>query len=323
MDRTDPATCAHPPIAADDIFLAAERLEGVTYRTPLLKSELLSRLYHLNIVLKLENTQKTGSFKLRGAYNVIASLSPAERARGLIAASSGNHAQGVAYVAQMFGLHERTTIYMPANAPETKRENTRRYGVKIELVEGTYDDAARVAHAAAAATGATYIEPYNDWRIIAGQGTIGLEIVQDAPQTDVILVPVGGGGLIAGVALAAHTLRPRVRVIGVQAKYAQPIGPTIADGIRVAQPGDLPTQIIERYVERLVCVDEAAIAGAVLALANYTRLLVEGSGAVGLAAIMTGVVSFPVGTNVVIVLSGGNIDLTQLDTLVTQKQMSS
>ncbi len=323
MDKTEPAANTYPPIAPDDIFLAAERLEGVVYRTPLLKSEFLSKLYDLNVTFKLENTQKTGSFKLRGAYNTIASLSRAEQERGLIAASSGNHAQGVAYAAQMFGLQARTTIYMPANAPETKRENTLRYGVKIELVEGTYDDAARAAHAAAEATGATYIEPYNDPRIIAGQGTIGLEIMQDAPQTDVILVPVGGGGLIAGIALAAHTLRPRVRVIGVQANYARPSGPTIADGIRVARPGDLPMQIIERYVERLARVDETAISGAVLALANYTRLLVEGSGAAGLAAIMTGAVTFEPGTNVVIVLSGGNIDLTQLGTLVTQKQMSS
>ncbi|XWX02743.1 threonine/serine dehydratase [Aggregatilineales bacterium SYSU G02658] len=322
MEKTEPATNTLP-IAADDIFLAAERLEGVIYRTPLLKSESLSKLYDLNVTLKLENTQKTGSFKLRGAYNTIASLSSAERERGLIAASSGNHAQGVAYAAQMFGLQGRTTIYMPRSAPQTKRENTLRYGVNIELVDGTYDDAARAAHAAAAASGATYIEPYNDPRIIAGQGTIGLEIMQDAPQTDVILVPVGGGGLIAGIALAAHTLRPRVRVIGVQAHYARPTGPTIADGIRVAQPGDLPTQIIERYVEQLVHVDEAAAAEAVLALANYTRLLVEGSGAVGLAAIMTGAVAFAPATNVVIVLSGGNIDLTQLGALAAQKQMSS
>jgi threonine dehydratase len=323
VDKTDLTADSYPPIVADDIFLAAERLEGVIYRTPLLKSEFLSKHYNLNVTFKLENTQKTGSFKLRGAYNTIASLSRAERERGLIAASSGNHAQGVAYAAQMFDLHERTTIYMPTTAPQTKRENTLRHGVRVELVEGTYDDAARAAHAAAEASGATYIEPYNDPRIIAGQGTIGLEIVQDAPQTDVILVPVGGGGLIAGIALAAKTLRPRVRVIGVQAQYAHASGPTIADGIRVARPGDLPMEIIEHYVERLVRVDEVAIADAVLALADHTRLLVEGSGAVGLAAIMTGAVNFAPGTNVVIVLSGGNIDLVQLGALVTQKQASS
>lgn len=308
------------PISADDVYLAAETLEHVIYRTPLMRSEFLSKLYDINLSLKLENTQKTGAFKLRGAYNTIASLSRAERLQGLIAASSGNHAQGVAYAAQMFGLADRTTIYMPSSSPIVKIESTRRYGVNIELVEGTYDTAAAKAHEEADKTGATYIEPYNDWRIIAGQGTIGLEIMQDAPQTDVIISPVGGGGLIAGIALAAHTMQPRVRVIGVQAHYAQPTGYTIADGIRVAVPGDKPMQIIERYVEQLIKVDEHTISGAVLAMVQYTRLLVEGSGAVGLAAIMSGALQFAPGTNVVLVLSGGNIDLTRLGNLVTESQ---
>lgn len=319
MDTTEPATATpRLPVSADDIYLAAETLEGIVYRTPLLKSEFLSNLYHINLSFKLENTQKTGSFKLRGAYNTIASLSRAERQQGLIAASSGNHAQGVAYAAQMFGLAARTTIYMPSTTPQVKMDSTRSYGVRIELIEGTYDDAAAAAHEAAQETGATYIEPYNDWRIIAGQGTIGLEIMQDAPNTDVIISPVGGGGLIAGIALAAHTMRPGVRVLGVQASYAQPRGYTIADGIRVAVPGDKPTWVINRYVEQMVRVDEDAIASAVLAMAQHTRLLVEGSGAAGLAAIMTGAITLAPESHVVIVLSGGNMDLTRLGHLVAQ-----
>lgn len=308
------------PITADDLYLAAELIAPVVYRTPIIKSDFFSRLYDLNLSFKLENTQKTGAFKLRGAYNTIASLTRSERARGLIAASSGNHAQGVAYAAQSFGIADQTTIFMPATTPTTKMENTRRFGVGVELVDGTYDQCATVAHALAEQTGATYIEPYDDWRIIAGQGTIGLEILQDAPDTDVILSPVGGGGLIAGIALGAHALSPRVRVIGVQASYAQPTGYTIADGIRVAQPGNKPMQVIRQHVEYLVRVDETIIAGAVLAMAQYTRLLVEGSGAVGLAALMSGQISFAPATNVVIVLSGGNIDLARLGHLVAGTQ---
>jgi threonine dehydratase len=314
---TEPAT-QFLPISLDDILLASENLRGVIYRTPIVKSEFLSKLYNLNLSFKLENMQKTGAFKLRGAYHTIASLSRSERQRGLIAASSGNHAQGVAYAAQVFGIEAHTTIYMPASTPETKMENTRRYGVRVELVEGTYDTCARIAHEAAEQSGATYIEPYNDWRIIAGQGTIGLEIMEDAPETQVILSPVGGGGLISGIALAARTLRPDVRVIGIQASYANPSGYTIADGIRVAQPGDKPQRIIDHYVENLVKVDEKTISAAVLALAEYTRLLVEGSGAVGLAALMSGALTFEPQTHVVIVLSGGNIDLMRLGYLATQ-----
>lgn len=305
------------PITADDIILAAELIAPVIYRTPIVQSDFFSTLYGINVAFKLENMQKTGAFKLRGAYNTIASLTRTERNHGLIAASSGNHAQGVAYAAEAFGIADNTTIYMPASTPHTKMDNTRRYGVHIELVDGTYDTCADIAHAVAQQTGATYIEPYNDWRIIAGQGTIGLEIMQDAPDTQVIIVPVGGGGLIAGVALGAHAINQKVRIIGVQAQYAQPNGYTIADGIRVAQPGDKALQVIQKHVEQLVRVDEQAAEGAVLALAQYMRVLVEGSGAVGLAALMRGLLTFPIETNVVIVLSGGNMDLTRLAHLVS------
>lgn len=303
------------PISAQDIHHAHHTLRRIVYHTPLLPSERLSQLLGVNIYLKTENLQKTGSFKLRGAYNTVASLKPTERERGLITASSGNHAQGVAYSARAFGIHQHTTIYMPQSTPQTKIDSTRRFEVNVELVDGTYDRCSEMAHAAAEQTGATYIEPYNDWRIIAGQGTIGLEVLQDMPEADAILVPVGGGGLISGVALAAHSLSPRARVYGIHATYAKPSGYTIADGIRVKHPGDKPLKIIPNEVEQVVSVDEDTIAEAVLLLAQATRLLVEGAGAVGLAALLANVLKFPPNTNVVLVLSGGNIDISRLQHL--------
>jgi threonine dehydratase len=315
-------------VTANDVHTAAERIAGIAHRTPLLHSDYLSDRYHADISFKLENLQRTGAFKLRGAYNKIASLSDNERARGLIAASSGNHAQGVAYAAQSFGLDDRTRIYMPDSTPQTKVDSTRHYGnVEVVFVDGTYDDAARAAHTEADNTGATYIEPYNDPDIIAGQGTIGLEIMDDAPDTDVIVVPVGGGGLISGIALAAHSVNPDVQVFGVQADYAAPGGYTIADGIRVKQPGDIPCSLIQDHVQALLRVDENDIAQAVRLLAQHLKLVVEGSGAIGLAALETGVLSLEdiassvissdERLQVVIVLSGGNIDLKRWQTIVS------
>jgi threonine dehydratase len=318
----------YPPVTADDIHTAAERIAGITHRTPLLHSDYLSNRYNADVSFKLENLQRTGAFKLRGAYNKIASLNNNERAHGLIAASSGNHAQGVAYAARSFGLDDRTRIYMPESTPQTKVDSTRRYGnVEVVFVDGTYDDAARAAHHEADTTGATYIEPYNDPDIIAGQGTIGLEIMHDAPQTDVIIVPVGGGGLISGIALAAHDVNPDVQLFGIQADYAQSGGYTIADGIRVKQPGDLPCSLIQEHVQALLRVDETDIAEAVRLLAQHIKLVVEGSGAIGLAALETGVLSLddiastiPASDErlqVVIVLSGGNIDLKRWQAIVS------
>ncbi len=310
------ASSSAQTIGFNDIVLAAERLKGVAFRTPLLRSPAFSQMFNMEIYLKLENVQTTGAFKIRGAYNTIASLTDAERKRGLVTASSGNHAQGVAYAAYAFGLDAHTTIFMPESTPQTKIDNTRRYGkVKIQLVHGTYDDASQQAHALAEERGATYIEPYNDWRVMAGQGTIGLEIVQDLPDVDAILVPVGGGGLIGGIALAARSVRPQVQVYGVQAHYRQASGYTIADGIRVKQVGDKPAQLIDELVTRLVQVDEDLIEHAVFQLAQVGHLLVEGAGAVGIAALMNGTLVFPPSFKVVIVLSGGNMDLARLPAL--------
>jgi threonine dehydratase len=304
------------PLTADDVLLARETLRGVVYHTPIVPSEPLSALTGYRVFLKLENTQKTGAFKLRGAYHTIASLTHAERQRGLIAASSGNHAQGVAYSARAFGIADKTKIYMPASTPQTKIDNTRQYGVRVELVQGNYDACSTLAHAEAETTGATYIEPYNDWRIMAGQGTVGLEIADDLPDVDAVLCPVGGGGLIAGIALALHARLPHARVIGVQGQYAQPDGYTIADGIRVSHPGDKPMQVIRQHVDQLLRMDEAHISEAVVYLAQRAKVLVEGAGAVGVAALLSQAVTLAPQSRVLVVLSGGNIDLLRLAALI-------
>lgn len=305
------------PITADDIYTAADRIAGVTVRTPVIESPYFSQLFGCRIAFKLENLQRTGAFKLRGAYNKVASLTDDQRALGLIAASSGNHAQGVAYAAQAFGIDRLTTIFMPESTPKTKIDNTKRYGdVTVKLVSGNYDVASVAAHDEADRTGATYIEPYNDWDIIAGQGTAGLEIMLDAPDTDMLIVPVGGGGLISGIALAAKSIKPAVRVFGVGATYANPTGYTIADGIRVKSPGEKPRAIIEDTVEQIIRITETEIAAAVAPLATHLRIVAEGSGAVGLAALMAGAINPPSDARVVVVVSGGNIDLTRLADLL-------
>lgn len=306
------------PITAADIHDARQRIAGVVRHTPLLPADALSERFGLNISLKLENLQRTGAFKLRGAYNKIACLSEEERARGLIAASSGNHAQGVAYAAQAFGLDRHTKIYMPQTTPQTKIDRTLRFGaVEVVLVDGAYDDASRIAHEDAYISGATFIEPYNDWEIIAGQGTIGLEIIQDAPQTDVIVVPVGGGGLLGGIALAAKSLQPHVQLYGVQCSYDHAVGATLADGIRVKHPGEKPLMLIHEHVQRLVHVHESMLADALKRLAQEDHIIAEGAAAVGLAALAAHLLQFPRGTNVVIVLSGGNIDLARWGHILT------
>lgn len=305
------------PVTLEDIQQAAERIQTVVKHTPLLEANRLSEALGYRVSLKLENLQRTGAFKLRGAYNKIATLTPQQKQFGLVAASSGNHAQGVAYAARAFGLDSKTRIFVPNTTPHTKIENTRRHGqVEIVMVEGVFDDAKQEAQAEANRTGATFIEPYNDWDIIAGQGTIGLEILHDAPDTDVIIAPVGGGGLLSGIALAAHSLKPDLKLYGIGAAYAYGSGTTIADGIRVKQVGDKPSLIFEQHIEQIIKVAEDKIEKAVQLLLHETHLVVEGAGAAGLAALQTGVLTFAPETHIVIVLSGGNIDLRQWNNLV-------
>jgi threonine dehydratase len=291
-----------PTIA--DVEAARERLAGVARVTPLYPTETFSRMTGREILLKAENLQRTGSFKIRGAYNTIATLGGAERHAGVVAASAGNHGQAVAWAAREAGIP--ATIFMPQDAPMAKVEATRSYGGSTELVGEAFEEAVAAAAAHVERTGATLVHAFEDERVIAGQGTIGLELAEQAPEAETVLVPIGGGGLAAGIALALAERRPGTRAVGVvcQAGY------TIADGIAVKHPGTLPTAILERVLDDTVQVSDEEISEALVLCVERTKLLVEGAGAVGLAALLAGRVS---GTGpVAVVLSGGNIDATTL-----------
>ena len=303
---------------------AQEALRGVAELTPMVTSRQLGA----NLVIKSENLQKTGSFKIRGAYNKIRSLSPEEAARGVIACSAGNHAQGVALSASRLGI--RSVICMPEGAPVLKVQATRSYGAEVVLVPGGYDDAAREAERLAQEYGYTFAHPFNDSLVIAGQGTIGLEILQQEPDTDQILVPIGGGGLISGVAAAVKQLRPNVKVIGVQASSVPSMfvsqrngcittvkdAATIADGIHVLTPGNLTYELCREYVDDIVTVGEDEIAAAIVALLEGPKTVAEGAGATGVAAWLFEKVDTSKKT--VALVSGGNVDITTLSRIITK-----
>jgi threonine dehydratase len=292
-----------PPTPAD-VEAARERLAGVARETPLYPSETFSRLAGRQVYLKAENLQRTGSFKIRGAYNTIATLGDAERRAGVVAASAGNHGQAVAWAAREAGI--AATVFMPQDAPMAKVEATRSYGGSTELVGASFEEAVAAADAHVERTGATLVHAFEDERVIAGQGTIGLELAEQAPEAQTVMIPIGGGGLAAGIALALKAQRPDVRVIGV---ICQP-GYTIADGIAVKRPGVLASSILEHVLDDTVQVSDEEISEALVLCVERTKLLVEGAGAVGLAALLAGRVS---GTGpVAVVLSGGNIDATTL-----------
>jgi threonine dehydratase len=307
--------------------------ERVIVRTPIVYADALSKQFGCHVWLKLESLQKTGSYKLRGAFNNVAHLPADIRERGVVTASAGNHAQGVAYAARAFGIADRTTIYVPRGTPTVKIENTRSYGVRVEEAGATFDHAREIAYRAAADTGRPFIEPFDDWMTIAGQGTIGLEIIDELPETDVIVAPIGGGGMIAGVALAARALDPEVRIIGAQvagadsmarslaAGQAQALsGPPdteIADGVKVRAPGQRPFAVLRELMPPadLVRVSDADTIAAVADLLLWSKVVAEGAGAIGVAAlrmIQEGwaetVSPLAGGTNVVVVISGANID---------------
>jgi threonine dehydratase len=291
-----------PTIA--DIETARERLVGVARETPLYPSETFSRLSGRQVFLKAENLQRTGSFKIRGAYNTIATLGKEERRAGVVAASAGNHGQAVAWAAREAGIP--AIIFMPQDAPMAKVEATRAYGGATELMGEGFEEAVSAAQAYVDLTGATLVHAFEDERVIAGQGTIGLELAEQAPDAETVLVPIGGGGLAAGITLALKARRPDVRAIGV---ICQP-GYTIADGIAVKEPGVLPSSILEQVLDETVSVSDDEISEALVLCVERTKLLVEGAGAVGLAALLAGRIS---GTgSVAVVLSGGNIDATTL-----------
>jgi len=291
-----------PTIA--DVEAARERLAGVARETPLYPTETFSRLSGRQVFLKAENLQRTGSFKIRGAFNTIATLGEAERRAGVVAASAGNHGQAVAWAAREAGIP--ATIFMPQDAPMAKVEATRSYGGETVLVGEGFDEAVAAASAHVQSSGATLVHAFEDERVIAGQGTIGLELAAQAPDAETFVVPIGGGGLAAGISLALEERRPGVRIVGVE---CQP-GYTIADGIAVKYKGELAGDILEATLDERVSVSDDEIAEALVLCVERTKLLVEGAGAVGLAALLAGRV--PGSGSVAVVLSGGNIDATTL-----------
>lgn len=306
-----------------DINQARERLDGIIHRTELTYSRTFTEISGNEIYLKNENLQKTGSFKIRGAFNKIATLSDEEKKRGVIASSAGNHAQGVALGATLYGIS--ATVVMPAGAPLAKVAATRGYGADVVLHGAAYDDAYAQACRLRDETGAVFLHPFNDPEVIAGQGTIGLEMLEDRPDLDAVVVPVGGGGLIAGVAMALKETKPSVRVIGVEAAGAPCMlaslqagritalnsVATIADGIAVKQPGDLTFELIQKYVDDIVTVEDEEISNAILMLLERAKVIAEGAGAAPVAAILQHKLNFT-GKKVAAVVSGANIDVNIL-----------
>ena len=307
------------------ILEARERLKGVAQRTGMVQFKALSD-ESSQIYLKTEDLQNTGSFKVRGAYIKIASLSAKEREAGVIASSAGNHAQGVALAARAFGVP--ATIVMPAGAPLSKVMATRELGANVVLYGKVYDDAYEHARLLQQQTGATFIHPFDDPMVIAGQGTIGLEIMDDLPDVNTIVVPIGGGGLASGVAAAVKMLHPNVRIVGVQASGAAGMkasldaghvvslenAKTIADGIAVKQPGALTFELCRQYVDEVVTVDDDEIAQAILFLMERGKMVAEGAGAAPVAAIINR--KFDVSGKVAAVISGGNIDVTMISRII-------
>jgi threonine dehydratase len=300
--------------ALAELEAARVRLEGIARVTPVYTSETLSRRAGRPVQLKAENLQRTGAFKIRGAVNTIASLSSEERRAGVVAASAGNHGQAVAWAAREAGI--AATILMPQDSPMAKVEATRNYGAAVELVGAGFDEAHAAAVERMETTGATFLHPFEDVRVIAGQGTIGLELAEQLPGLGTAVIPIGGGGLASGISIALRELRPEVRLIGVQAAACSPLAGgtehrfTIAEGIAVKQPGELTSAILRERLDDIVTVTDDEISHAIVLLVERTKLIVEGAGAAPLAALLSGKV--PGDDEVCVVLSGGNIDPTLL-----------
>jgi len=297
-----------PEIA--DIQAARARLDGVARVTPVYRSETLTRTCGREVHLKAENLQRTGSFKVRGAYNRISTLTDEQRASGVVAASAGNHGQAVAWAAREVGTHAR--IFMPQDSAMAKVEATRHYGAEVELTGPAIEESLEAAQAYVAETGATLVHPFEDPVIIAGQGTIGLEIADQVEGVDTVLIPIGGGGLASGIAIALRAVLPKLRIVGLQAAGTLPSGSgyTLADGIAVKKPGELTMSILDRVLDDIVAVTDEEISQAIVLLLERTKLVVEGAGAVGVAAMLSGKIEG--GGTIVPLLSGGNIDATLL-----------
>ena len=322
MDDTKPA------VTVADIEAARERIRGGIYESPCVESIPLSKLTGAHVFCKLDYLQRTGSFKERGARNALLQLPDEARRRGVIAASAGNHAQGVAYHGSLLGVP--VTVVMPRFAPLIKVTNCRNLGAEVILHGEDLTEARAKALMLATERGLVFISPYDNAHIVAGQGTMGLEILEQAPEVEAIVVPVGGGGLIGGIGLAVKARKPSVEVVGVEPENAPSLAaafarhapvlvamsPTLADGLAVAQTGAITYPIARRVVDRLVTVDEASIALAILRLVELEKSVVEGAGAAPLAAFLAGKLDHLKGKRVVLVLCGGNIDLTILDRVI-------
>ncbi len=309
-------------------------MEDVIHLTPLHYSRFFSSLTGADLYLKLENMQKTGSFKIRGAYNKVNALTPEERARGVVSASAGNHAQGVACAAARAGL--KATVVMPEASPITKIMATRGYGAEVVLWGKDYHQAFEKAVEISEKTGAAYVHSFDDADVIAGQGTVGLEILDQLPEVDAVVVPAGGGGLLGGVAFVLKSLKPRIRVYGVQtaaspAVYLSwkagrvretPLAGSVAEGINVRRPGRITLDLIKKYVDDVVLVDDEEISQTILMLLERAKTVVEGAGAAGLAAVLHGRLDLR-GLNAVVVISGGNIDVNVLSTIIERGLIKS
>ena len=306
-------TTAQAPTLAD-LEAAQARIAGIARVTPVYPSETLSRLAGRPVQLKAENLQRTGAFKIRGAVNTIAALTDGERAAGVVAASAGNHGQAVAWAAREAGV--AATVFMPQDSPMAKVDATRNYGARVELVGAGFDESLAAAQAYVESSGATFVHAFEDERVIAGQGTIGLELAEQLPGLRTLVVPIGGGGLAAGVAIALRAVRPDVRLVGVQAENICPFAGgtehryTIAEGIAVKQPGTLTSSILRELLDDVVTVTDEQISHAMVLLLERTKLVVEGAGAASVAALLAGKAGGE--DEVCAILSGGNIDPTLL-----------
>lgn len=315
-----------------DIIHAQTVIKNIVKRTPLERSKSFSAMTGAQVYLKLENLQSTGSFKVRGAYNMISQLSKEQLSKGVLCASAGNHAQGVAYAATKLGV--KSTVFMPVFAPPLKVIATRSYGAEVILTGDSFDDAFNAAMEYGAKHGTTFVHPFNDPRIIAGQGTVGLEIFDQLDQIDAVLVPIGGGGLIGGIAIALKQLNPNIRIIGVEADGAQSMkvsiesdeikvlnsASTIADGIAVKSPGNLNFEITKQYVDELVVVNDSEISQTTYMLLQRAKILAEPAGVAAMAAVMFNKVDVA-GKNVVAVISGGNINMSILEQILDKGVM--
>jgi len=322
-------------LEVEKIFAAKKRLENVAVNTPFSYAPFLSEMHQGDVFLKKENLQVTGAFKIRGAFNKIATLSQEQRESGVIAASAGNHAQGVALSASKFGI--RAVIVMPESTPLTKVNGVKGYGAEVILAGINYDEAYAYAKEYAKDHSLTFVHPFEDEEVIAGQGTIGLEILENCEDLDAVIIPAGGGGLISGVSLAIKSLSPKTKVIGVSASGApalkesfdkkEPIDSlsvrTIADGIAVRDTSPVTLEYMLQYVDEMVSVDDEEIANAILFLLEKQKLVVEGAGAVGVAAIMHNKIPELQGKKIAIILSGGNMDVTLLSVIIEKGLLKS